>query len=86
MAATGYISGSDARMAIAHAWRELCAGIIGSAADKSGAGPKPQPPRSRARAKSVHGVSHKNPDAEKNESTNNSRKHRPFLHNDIPQQ
>jgi hypothetical protein len=33
-------------------------GSIGSAADKSGAAPKPSLPRSRARAKSVHGVSH----------------------------
>jgi hypothetical protein len=27
MAATEHISGSDSRMAIAQAWRELCAGI-----------------------------------------------------------
>jgi hypothetical protein len=44
MAATEHISGSDSRMAIAQASTSYAPGSIGSAADKSGAGPKPQPP------------------------------------------
>jgi hypothetical protein len=64
MAATTIWPRPSTSPAPSRAWRSrrprasYAPGSIGCAADKSGAGPSPSLPRSRARAKSVHGVSH----------------------------